>query len=175
MTLGWGHGKVIQYISPGLSFFHPKYLKFSANGFDVRGNSHFGSSSGNELKTLSHPGPRWLNDITEKKEITKADRFKGFLKQLIILLHRKLILRFVATATLIFDLLSDSIQKCYFISRGNAHGDTNTPAPGLSTISLSIGWPTGLTHCDWADTRWPLFSRRYLQMDFLGWNYMNCD
>ena len=37
MTLGQGHGKVIQYISPDLYILCPEYLRFSSNGFDERG------------------------------------------------------------------------------------------------------------------------------------------
>ena len=54
MTLGQGHRNVIQYISPDLHIICPKYLRFSSNGFDVRGKSHFscgGGGGGNELKT----------------------------------------------------------------------------------------------------------------------------
>ena len=35
MTLGQGHGKVIQYYSPDL--YNPTYLTFSSKGFDQRG------------------------------------------------------------------------------------------------------------------------------------------
>ena len=61
VTLGQGHGKVIQYISPDLYFLCPKYnLRFSANVVDVRdkircdsgGQGTYGSGgSGNKLKT----------------------------------------------------------------------------------------------------------------------------
>ena len=53
MTLGQGHLKVIQYISPDPYILNPKYLRLSSNSFDVRGNkSHYGSGRGrNELKT----------------------------------------------------------------------------------------------------------------------------
>ena len=58
MTLGQGHGKVIQYISPDPYILCAKYLRFSSNGFDMRGKSYFGGGhgrgggrSGNELKT----------------------------------------------------------------------------------------------------------------------------
>ena len=40
MTLGQGHGKVIQYISPDPYIFCTKYLRFSSNSFDVRGKSY---------------------------------------------------------------------------------------------------------------------------------------
>ena len=58
VTLGQGHGKVIQYISSD-----PYILGQISNGFDVRGKSccdggHGGG--GNELKTLSHPRPGHL-------------------------------------------------------------------------------------------------------------------
>ena len=42
VTLGQGHGKVIQYISPDLYILCPKYLRFSSNGFDVRDKSRCG-------------------------------------------------------------------------------------------------------------------------------------
>ena len=56
VTLGQGHGKVIQYILPDLYILCPKYLRFSWNSFDVRGKSCCGggrsiSGGGNELKT----------------------------------------------------------------------------------------------------------------------------
>ena len=54
VTLGEGHGKVIQYISPDLYILCAKYLRFSSNGFDVIGKSCCGGgrrrSGGNELK-----------------------------------------------------------------------------------------------------------------------------
>ena len=37
VTLGQGHGKVIQSISPDPFILCAKYLRFSWNGFDVRG------------------------------------------------------------------------------------------------------------------------------------------
>ena len=52
VTLGQGHRKVIQYISPDSSILCAKYLWFSSNGFDVRGKSCCrGGRGGNELKT----------------------------------------------------------------------------------------------------------------------------
>ena len=61
MTLGQGHRKVIQYISPDLYILCVKYLSFSSNCFDVRGKSLCGGRRGrhgggcghsrNELKT----------------------------------------------------------------------------------------------------------------------------
>ena len=54
VTLGQGHGKVIQYISPDPYILCAKYQKFSSNGFDVRGRSLYGGGRGrgrNELKT----------------------------------------------------------------------------------------------------------------------------
>ena len=54
MTLGHGHGKVIQYISPDPYILCAKYLRFSSNGFDVRGKSFCGIGhrrGGNKLKT----------------------------------------------------------------------------------------------------------------------------
>ena len=37
VTLGQGHGKVIQYISPDPYVLCAKYLRFSSNGLDVTG------------------------------------------------------------------------------------------------------------------------------------------
>ena len=37
VTLGQGHGKAIQYISPDPYILCAKYRRFSSNGFDVRG------------------------------------------------------------------------------------------------------------------------------------------
>ena len=56
VTLGQdGHGKVIQYISPDPYILRAKYVRFSSNGFDVRGKSccsgTHGGGGGNELKT----------------------------------------------------------------------------------------------------------------------------
>ena len=60
VTLGQGHRKVIQYISPDSYILCAKYLWFSSNGFDVRGKSCCGRGGGrggrggrggNELKT----------------------------------------------------------------------------------------------------------------------------
>ena len=51
MTLSQGHRKVIQYISPDSYILCAKYLRFSWNGFDVRGKSCCGGGGGNELKT----------------------------------------------------------------------------------------------------------------------------
>ena len=60
VTLCQGHGKVIEYISPDPYILCAKYLRFSSNGFDVRGKSCCGGGGrggrgGNELKTWSHP------------------------------------------------------------------------------------------------------------------------
>ena len=52
MPLGQGHGKVIQFISPVPYILCAKYLRFSSNGFDMRGKSCYGGGrGGNELKT----------------------------------------------------------------------------------------------------------------------------
>ena len=63
LTLGQGHGKVIQYISPDPYILCAKYLRFRPNCFDMRGKSCCGRSGGgghggggcggggNELKT----------------------------------------------------------------------------------------------------------------------------
>ena len=56
-TLGQGHGKVIQYTSPDPYILCAKYLRFSSNGFNMRGKSCCGGGrgggggGGNELKT----------------------------------------------------------------------------------------------------------------------------
>ena len=53
-TLGQGHGVVIQYISPDPYILCAKYLRFSSNGFDMRGKSCCDGGRGrgrNELKT----------------------------------------------------------------------------------------------------------------------------
>ena len=72
VTLGQGHGKVIQYISPDPYILCAKYQRYSSNGFDVRGKSFcsggcsrhggHGGRSGNQLKTYSQPqtGVTWL-------------------------------------------------------------------------------------------------------------------
>ena len=46
VTLGQGHGKVIQYISPDPYILCAKYQRFSSNGFDVRGKSFCGGGRG---------------------------------------------------------------------------------------------------------------------------------
>ena len=54
VTLGQGHGKVIQYISPDPYILCATYQRFSSNGCDVRGKSFCGGGPGlrvNELKT----------------------------------------------------------------------------------------------------------------------------
>ena len=54
VTLGQGHGKAIQYISPDPYILCAKYRRFSSNGFDVRGKNcggGRGGRGGNELKT----------------------------------------------------------------------------------------------------------------------------
>ena len=52
VTLGQGHGKVIQYISPYPYILCAKYQRFSWNGFDVRGKIFCGGGrGGNKLKT----------------------------------------------------------------------------------------------------------------------------
>ena len=53
VTLGQGHGMVIQYISLDPYILCAKYLGFSSNGLDKRGKSCCGGwrGGGNELKT----------------------------------------------------------------------------------------------------------------------------
>ena len=46
VTLGQGHWKVIQYISPDPYILSAKYQRFSSNGFDVRGKSFCGGGRG---------------------------------------------------------------------------------------------------------------------------------
>ena len=52
MTLGEGHGKVIQYISPDPYILFVKYQRFSSNGFDLRGKSFCGGGRGRGRKEL---------------------------------------------------------------------------------------------------------------------------
>ena len=56
VTLGQGHGEVIQYSSPDPYILCAKYLRLSSNGFDLRGKSCCSGGRGgghgwNELKT----------------------------------------------------------------------------------------------------------------------------
>ena len=52
VTLGQGHRKVIQYISPDSYILCAKYLRFNSNDFDMRDKSCCGGGrGGNELKT----------------------------------------------------------------------------------------------------------------------------
>ena len=52
VTLGQGHGNVIQYISPDPYIHCAKYQRLSLNGFDVRGKVFAAvDANGNELKT----------------------------------------------------------------------------------------------------------------------------
>ena len=55
VTLGQGHGNVIQYIVPDIYILCPKYLRFSSSGFDAKDTSCCGGGrggrDGNELKT----------------------------------------------------------------------------------------------------------------------------
>ena len=46
MTLGQGHGNVIQYISPDPYILCAKYKRFSSNDFDLRGKSFCGGGRG---------------------------------------------------------------------------------------------------------------------------------
>ena len=52
VTLGQGHGNIIEYISPDPYILCAKYLRFSSNGFDMRGKSCCGGGrgGGNELR-----------------------------------------------------------------------------------------------------------------------------
>ena len=63
VTLGQGHRKAIQYMSPDLYFLCPKYLRSSSNDFDMRSKSRCsgGGCGRNELKTQSHPRLGRLN------------------------------------------------------------------------------------------------------------------
>ena len=53
VTLGQGHGKIIEYISPDPYIICAKYVRFSWNDIDMRGKSCRGGGhgGGNELKT----------------------------------------------------------------------------------------------------------------------------
>ena len=79
VTLGQGHGKVIQYIFPDPHILCSKYVRLSWNGLDVRGKSCCGGGrggggrGGNELKTWSHPRPGWLNYIPGKGAWTEPE------------------------------------------------------------------------------------------------------
>ena len=67
VTFGQGHGKVIEYIFLDPYILCAKYLRFSSNGFDVRGKSCCGSGRGcdrNELKTLG-----WLNYLPRPDDV----------------------------------------------------------------------------------------------------------
>ena len=46
VTLSQGYGNVIRYISPDPYILCAKYLRFSSNGFDVRGKSCCGGGRG---------------------------------------------------------------------------------------------------------------------------------
>ena len=46
VTLGQGHGQVIQYISSDPYIFYAKYLRFRSNSFDVRDKSCCGGGRG---------------------------------------------------------------------------------------------------------------------------------
>ena len=64
MTLGQGHGKVIQYISQDPYILCVKYLRFSSNGFDKLGRLRFIFNPYEEvshLKTMK-PGPDYGNN-----------------------------------------------------------------------------------------------------------------
>ena len=53
VTLGQGHRKFIQYISPEPYILCAKYLRFSSNSFDVRGKSCCGGGRLSELILLA--------------------------------------------------------------------------------------------------------------------------
>ena len=63
VTLGQGHGKVIEYISPDLYILCPRYLRFSSNGFDVRGKSRCGGRGRRGGTDLSNRFVFWLTFI----------------------------------------------------------------------------------------------------------------
>ena len=58
VTLGQGHGKVIPYISPDPYILCAKYLRFSWNGFDVRGKSCCGGGGGRGGRTEDIKSPQ---------------------------------------------------------------------------------------------------------------------
>ena len=86
VTLGQGHGKVIEYISPDPYILCTKYLMFSSNGFDVRGKScHCGGRGrgggagrgGNELKTYKVT-PDWVDLMMESgQQVSNNDGERG--------------------------------------------------------------------------------------------------
>ena len=63
VTLGEGHRKVVQYIFPDPYILCAKYLRFSSNGFDVRGNSFCGGGGGGGGRGGGRGGnePGWLD------------------------------------------------------------------------------------------------------------------
>ena len=60
VTLGQGHEKVIQYISPDPYILCPKYQRFSANGFDVRGKN-FAAADADAAET------NWKHKVTPER------------------------------------------------------------------------------------------------------------
>ena len=63
VILGQGHGKVFQYISPDPYIFCTKYLRFSSNGFDVRGKSCCGGGGGGADAAADAAETGWLNKL----------------------------------------------------------------------------------------------------------------
>ena len=68
VTLGQGHGKVIQYNSPDPYILCAKYQRFSSNGFDVRGN-FFAAADADAAET------DWKHKVTpERGDLINMDR-----------------------------------------------------------------------------------------------------
>ena len=67
MTLGQGHGEVIQDIFPDLYLICHKYLRFSSNGFDMRGKSRF--STHDEVISITP------NILTDHIKLLRASKF----------------------------------------------------------------------------------------------------
>ena len=63
VTLGQGHGKVIQYIFPDPYILCAKYLRFSSNGFDVRGKTCCGADA-TDAAVADAAETNWKHKVT---------------------------------------------------------------------------------------------------------------
>ena len=63
VTLGQGHGKVIEYILPDLYILCSKYLRCSSNGFDVRGKSRCSGGCGERGGGSGRGGNPYQGDL----------------------------------------------------------------------------------------------------------------
>ena len=63
MTLGQGHGKVIEYISPDPYILCAKYLWFSSNGFDLRGKSCCGDAAADAAAAADAVETNWKHKV----------------------------------------------------------------------------------------------------------------